>query len=71
MHRITGDGPPDLMIAMWSLNKWEVLNSIDAEFVRGSWQGKYANEEKQNEIRTCITVCSLASANGSKKAITL
>ncbi|MGQ0515315.1 SpaA isopeptide-forming pilin-related protein, partial [Bacillus sp. D-CC] len=49
VHRITGDGPPDLMIGpMWSLNKWEVLNSIDAEFVRrGSWQGKYANEEKQ------------------------
>ena len=49
MHRITGDGPLDLMIGpMWSLNKWEVLNSIDAEFVRrGSWQGKYANEEKQ------------------------
>lgn len=49
VHRITGDGSPDLMIGpMWSLNKWEVLNSIDAEFVRrGSWQGKYANEEKQ------------------------
>lgn len=49
VHRITGDGPPDLMIGpMWSLNKWEVLNSIDAEFVRrGSWQGKYANEVKQ------------------------
>jgi radical SAM protein (TIGR01212 family) len=49
VHRITGDGPPDLMIGpMWSLKKWEVLNAIDAEFVRrGSWQGKFANQVKQ------------------------
>jgi len=27
---------------MWSVNKWEVLNSIDAELKkRDSWQGKY------------------------------
>ncbi|WP_174734933.1 TIGR01212 family radical SAM protein [Mesobacillus harenae] len=43
VHRITGDGPIDLMIGpMWSVNKWEVLNSIDAELKRrNSWQGKY------------------------------
>lgn len=43
VHRITGDGPIDLMIGpMWSVNKWEVLNGIDAELERrGSWQGKY------------------------------
>lgn len=43
VHRITGDGPIDLMIGpMWSVNKWEVLNSIDAELKRrDSWQGKY------------------------------
>ncbi len=42
VHRITGDGPPDLMIGpMWSLKKWEVLNAIDAELERrNSWQGK-------------------------------
>ena len=34
VHRITGDGPIDLMIGpMWSVNKWEVLNAIDAELV--------------------------------------
>lgn len=46
VHRITGDGPADLMIGpMWSLRKWEVLNAIDAEFVRrGSWQGKFAEK---------------------------
>ncbi|WP_139193814.1 TIGR01212 family radical SAM protein [Anaerobacillus alkalidiazotrophicus] len=43
IHRLTGDGPSDLMIGpMWSLNKWEVLNAIDAELKkRNSWQGKY------------------------------
>ncbi|HHY72617.1 MAG TPA: TIGR01212 family radical SAM protein [Bacillus bacterium] len=47
IHRITGDGPPDLMIGpMWSLRKWEVLNAIDAELQRrDSWQGKYAVKE--------------------------
>ncbi len=43
VHRITGDGPIDLMIGpMWSINKWNVLNSIDAELKRrNSFQGKY------------------------------
>ena len=34
IHRLTGDAPRDLIIGpMWSLKKWEVLNSIDAEDV--------------------------------------
>ncbi|WP_096436274.1 TIGR01212 family radical SAM protein [Alteribacter populi] len=43
VHRLTGDGPSELMIGpMWSLNKWAVLNGIDAEMKRrNSWQGKY------------------------------
>lgn len=42
VQRITGDGPIDLMIGpMWSVNKWDVLNGIDAELEkRRSWQGK-------------------------------
>ncbi len=42
VHRITGDGPIDLLIGpMWSANKWEVLNAIDAELKRrNSYQGK-------------------------------
>lgn len=46
MHRVTGDGPPDLMIGpMWTVKKWEVLNAIDHEFEkRNSWQGKFAKE---------------------------
>jgi radical SAM protein (TIGR01212 family) len=41
IHRITGDGPADLMIGpMWSLKKWEVLNAIDRELERrNSYQG--------------------------------
>ena len=40
---ITGDGPIDLMIGpMWSVNKWDVLNGIDAELAsRESYQGKH------------------------------
>ncbi|MCA1796240.1 MAG: TIGR01212 family radical SAM protein [Geobacteraceae bacterium] len=41
IHRLTGDGPRDTLLApLWSLNKWEVLNAIDATFAqRGSRQG--------------------------------
>lgn len=43
IHRLTGDGPRDQLLApLWSLNKWEVLNAIDAEFARrGSRQGDH------------------------------
>ncbi len=35
IHRLTGDGPRDQLLApLWSLNKWEVLNAIDDEFAR-------------------------------------
>ncbi|MCK4503761.1 MAG: TIGR01212 family radical SAM protein, partial [Desulfuromonadales bacterium] len=41
IHRLTGDGPRDILLApQWSMNKWEVLNAIDAELQRrGSKQG--------------------------------
>ena len=41
IHRITGDAPREMLIGpMGSLNKWEVLNSIEAEMRRrGSVQG--------------------------------
>ncbi len=41
IHRLTGDGPRDQLLAPnWSINKWEVLNAIDAEFARrGTRQG--------------------------------
>ena len=41
IHRLTGDGPRAALLApLWSLNKWEVLNAIDAELARrGSVQG--------------------------------
>ncbi|REE85202.1 hypothetical protein A8990_113122 [Paenibacillus taihuensis] len=42
VHRLTGDAPRDLLIGpMWSLKKWEVLNSIDHELARReTWQGR-------------------------------
>ncbi|WP_353421868.1 TIGR01212 family radical SAM protein [Staphylococcus delphini] len=47
VHRITGDGPIDLMVGpMWSVNKWEVLNEIDAELERrGTVQGASYNSQ--------------------------
>jgi hypothetical protein len=46
IHRLTGDGPRATLLApLWSLNKWEVLNAIDAELARrGSVQGCLARE---------------------------
>ncbi|NJC87990.1 MAG: TIGR01212 family radical SAM protein [Desulfuromonas sp.] len=43
IHRLTGDGPRATLLApLWSLNKWEVLNAIDAEMARrGSVQGRF------------------------------
>lgn len=42
IHRITGDGPKDLLIApLWSLNKRDVLNSIGKRLKeRDTWQGR-------------------------------
>ncbi len=42
IHRLTGDGPRDILIGPgWSMNKREVLNSIEKELIhRDSWQGK-------------------------------
>jgi radical SAM protein (TIGR01212 family) len=46
IHRLTGDGPRATLLApQWSLNKWEVLNAIDAEMARrGSRQGGLLRE---------------------------
>lgn len=47
LHRITGDGPKESLIApKWSLNKRDVLNSIHKELkARNSFQGKLWKEE--------------------------
>lgn len=43
IHRLTGDGPGDLLIApKWSTGKRNVLNQIHAEFKKqNTWQGKF------------------------------
>ncbi|WP_078430077.1 TIGR01212 family radical SAM protein [Alkalihalobacterium alkalinitrilicum] len=47
IHRLTGDGPADMVIGpMWSLKKWDVLNAIEAELNRrDTWQGKFYRKE--------------------------
>ena len=42
IHRVTGDGPKDLLIApTWSLNKRDVLNSLHKQMrEQDSYQGK-------------------------------
>jgi len=42
IQRLTGDGPRNILLApLWSMNKWEVLNAIDAELERrGTRQGE-------------------------------
>lgn len=46
IHRLTGDGPKDLLLApMWSTHKREVLNTIHKEMKkRNSYQGKFYKE---------------------------
>lgn len=48
IHRITGDGPKELLLApIWSLNKRLVLNTINQQLVlTNTWQGKYFNHMK-------------------------
>lgn len=45
IHRLTGDGPKDLLIApCWSRSKRHVLNTIHQAFrLQDTWQGKYMN----------------------------
>lgn len=46
IHRITGDGPKDLLIApMWSTRKRDVLNNIHKRLKeKNTWQGRRYNE---------------------------
>lgn len=47
LHRITGDGPRELLIApLWSTDKKRVLNTITKRLKeRDTWQGKYFGTE--------------------------
>lgn len=47
IHRITGDGPKDLLIApLWSSAKRSVLNHIHHEMkLKNCWQGKYLEQK--------------------------
>lgn len=43
IHRLTGDSPREALIGpMWSLKKWDILNSIDRKFIeKDLYQGLY------------------------------
>lgn len=47
VHRITGDGPIDQLIGpMWSVDKWDVLNTIDRELIEQDvFQGSRYEED--------------------------
>jgi radical SAM protein (TIGR01212 family) len=49
LHRLTGDAPPDHLVApLWCLDKAALLAEISAELVRrGSWQGKTTRPVEQ------------------------
>lgn len=49
IHRLTGDGPKDLLIApLWSRAKRSVLNQIAQTLkIRDTWQGKYFEGSRQ------------------------
>lgn len=55
IHRLTGDGPKDLLIApLWSRAKRSVLNQIGQTMKRrGSWQGKYAETDTFTSLQNC------------------
>lgn len=52
IHRITGDGPKDLLLAPdWSRNKRNVLNQIAQELKKNHiFQGKYYEEERTEKL---------------------
>ena len=54
IHRVTGDGPEDLLIApLWSLNKRQVMNRIIQGFKeRSSYQGKALNATMRKDSIT-------------------
>lgn len=55
IHRLTGDGPKNLLIApLWSSAKRSVLNQIDQTLKsRDTWQGKYdcCSSQSQKQIK--------------------
>lgn len=54
IHRLTGDGPKDLLIApLWSQAKRQVLNTIQKELkLRNTWQGRLYTPKAQKALQT-------------------
>lgn len=49
IHRLTGDGPKDLLVApLWSTRKMQVLNEIHHGLkIRNTWQGRLYQEQSE------------------------
>lgn len=58
IHRVTGDGPKDLLIApLWSTDKKKVLNTLHHQMkIRDSYQGKYWKGNTSYAARTSDTI---------------
>lgn len=58
IHRITGDGPKDLLIApLWSSAKRSVLNHIHHEMkLQNCWQGKFLEQKGERLDRSTDTL---------------
>lgn len=56
IHRLTGDGPSDLLIApMWSTRKREVLNELHRQMkLQNVWQGKERNRYIHERSNYCL-----------------
>lgn len=60
IHRVTGDGPKNLLLApKWSTNKKLVLNQINHTFkMKDTWQGKYFVAIHPKDFIAANDVCS-------------
>lgn len=72
IHRITGDGPIELMVGpMWSVNKWEVLNAINGELERrGLIRGNGSTRRKKawpHEAQENPPVCERTAENSRRR----
>ncbi len=56
IHRLTGDGPSDLLIApRWSVRKREVLNELHRQMkLQNAWQGKERNRYIHERSNYCL-----------------
>jgi radical SAM superfamily enzyme len=62
IHRLSGDAPPDYLVApAWCLDKPALLRAIEAELIRrDSWQGRHCTGDR-NSSSSCRQALPLIS----------